>query len=548
MIVRGDEAIPPRGVTRLRAGDRIHVLMRREARRGSVPGADRRAGARARSARRPRAAARARRAASRSSPRARGRRPTATRPRPPRIAGQSLLEQLRIRRDRPGGLFVLDDGRYALAGPVLAVGGRTPDVRMGPPPHVPREPGRARLAPDRRSAPVATEVPECCDPGSASARLSSSRAAQPRSARRRASRIGANAAATSSASCSSRPDTISAPRAARPCCCRQLQQQRAHEVGRDHLGRRRRLAPQVEALHGVQRHAVVARVRDRRLHGGALGVVGATPARSRASPPRSPARPTRSRGRRTSPRGSRLEQQLQAQPRGRVRARPERLPRVDHDLVHARPHGLLLPRRPDPEPPADQDRHVEALPALGPVVRAPARRAPTTRAPPTSASPSGSDGSSPGAPYSAYSTQPSPSTCSSPDGAISISAARTCSAVVGGSAERQPDQRNARRTREKSEPSSSRSAQVVLGEGPAEALEHLALLAARGARGRPRSTTTRWSPRRPRPERRHALAAQRHDRARLGAGLDLDLLVPSSVGDLTRRAERGVGRRHVEAR
>jgi cell volume regulation protein A len=44
---------------------------------------------------------------------------------PGTIAGRRIIDQLRVRRDQPGGLFVLDDGRYALAGPVLAVGGRT---------------------------------------------------------------------------------------------------------------------------------------------------------------------------------------------------------------------------------------------------------------------------------------------------------------------------------------------------------------------------------------------------------------------------------------
>src|SRR4029079_16556806 len=33
VIVRDDEAIPPRGSTRLRAGDRIHVLIRQESAR-----------------------------------------------------------------------------------------------------------------------------------------------------------------------------------------------------------------------------------------------------------------------------------------------------------------------------------------------------------------------------------------------------------------------------------------------------------------------------------------------------------------------------------
>ena len=122
VIVRGDEAIPPRGATRLRAGDRVHVLMRREAarrvpdlmtlwRKGPI-------GPRPRPPRAPQ-----------------GREPIMTaRPwtdadgdpaSPAFISGERVIEQLRVRRDRPGGLFLLADGRYALAGPVLAVGGRT---------------------------------------------------------------------------------------------------------------------------------------------------------------------------------------------------------------------------------------------------------------------------------------------------------------------------------------------------------------------------------------------------------------------------------------
>ncbi|HEX8648275.1 MAG TPA: potassium/proton antiporter [Thermoleophilaceae bacterium] len=122
VIVRGDEAIPPRGSTRLRAGDRVHVLMRREAAR-RVPALmafwrDGPIGPRPRPPRTPE-----------------GREPIMTaRPwrevdgdpaHPGTIADRQIIDQLRVRRDRPGGLFVLDDGRYALAGPVLAVGGRT---------------------------------------------------------------------------------------------------------------------------------------------------------------------------------------------------------------------------------------------------------------------------------------------------------------------------------------------------------------------------------------------------------------------------------------
>jgi cell volume regulation protein A len=33
-----------------------------------------------------------------------------------------VVEQLRTRRDEPGALVALDDGRYAICGPLLAVG------------------------------------------------------------------------------------------------------------------------------------------------------------------------------------------------------------------------------------------------------------------------------------------------------------------------------------------------------------------------------------------------------------------------------------------
>jgi cell volume regulation protein A len=44
--------------------------------------------------------------------------------RPRAVAGQRVVEQLRIRRDEPGGLWVLADGRYALTGTLAAVGSR----------------------------------------------------------------------------------------------------------------------------------------------------------------------------------------------------------------------------------------------------------------------------------------------------------------------------------------------------------------------------------------------------------------------------------------
>jgi cell volume regulation protein A len=122
VIVRGDEAIPPRGSTRLRADDQIHVLLRTESanvvRRlidtwhagpvGKPP---------------------------RPQRKLKGRHPIFSAWRwnhdregdpgaPAEIRGEPVVDRLRIRRDTPGGLFVLSDGRYAITGPLAAVGGR----------------------------------------------------------------------------------------------------------------------------------------------------------------------------------------------------------------------------------------------------------------------------------------------------------------------------------------------------------------------------------------------------------------------------------------
>jgi len=123
VIVRGREAIPPRGSTRLHAGDRLHVLVRRDAARDLD-------------------AAMARWRSGPIGPPPRPPRPVAARAplfsvgpprdgllagppeRPEAIAGVDVVERLRIRRDAPGALVVLRDGRYAVTGPVVAVGSR----------------------------------------------------------------------------------------------------------------------------------------------------------------------------------------------------------------------------------------------------------------------------------------------------------------------------------------------------------------------------------------------------------------------------------------
>ena len=122
VIVREDQAIPPRGSTRVRAGDHIHVLTRAES-SGDVRGlVDRwHAGpvgppprpARRVSARHPIFSS------WRWDPERDG-----DAAQPERVRGEETIAHIRIRRDEPGGLFALADGRYAVTGPMAAVGGR----------------------------------------------------------------------------------------------------------------------------------------------------------------------------------------------------------------------------------------------------------------------------------------------------------------------------------------------------------------------------------------------------------------------------------------
>jgi cell volume regulation protein A len=119
VIVRGDRAIPPRGSTIIQEGDQLHVLVRQEVavefrelmrrwRTGPVGPPER----------------------PRRQPRSR---PSVTtiRPwqesdgdpqRPRELSGNEVIEQLRTRRDEPGALVALEDGRFAVCGPLLAIG------------------------------------------------------------------------------------------------------------------------------------------------------------------------------------------------------------------------------------------------------------------------------------------------------------------------------------------------------------------------------------------------------------------------------------------
>ena len=121
LIVRGEQAIPPRGSTRVEVGDRLHVLVRQEVaiefqellrrwRDGPVG---------PRPVRRPLPHSKI----------------ITSRPwddrdgdpgRPASVDGIEVVDQLRTRRDRPGALVALADGRYAFTGPVVAVGPTQP--------------------------------------------------------------------------------------------------------------------------------------------------------------------------------------------------------------------------------------------------------------------------------------------------------------------------------------------------------------------------------------------------------------------------------------
>jgi len=120
VIVREDEAIPPRGSTRIEPGDRLHVLVRREVaeevtdllgrwRQGPIGPPTR-----------PRLPPRAHPSIFTARP---WNEDDGDPSHPRQVAGAPVAEHLRTRRDTHGALVALVDGRYAVTGPILAVGG-----------------------------------------------------------------------------------------------------------------------------------------------------------------------------------------------------------------------------------------------------------------------------------------------------------------------------------------------------------------------------------------------------------------------------------------
>jgi cell volume regulation protein A len=119
VIVREDQALPPRGSTRIEAGDRLHVLLRREVahhfpaliehwRNG--PWEER---------------------STRRAPLRSGQVIFSTKQwderegdpgSPETVAGVRVVEHMRTRRDQPGALVALEDGRFAITGATVAIG------------------------------------------------------------------------------------------------------------------------------------------------------------------------------------------------------------------------------------------------------------------------------------------------------------------------------------------------------------------------------------------------------------------------------------------
>jgi cell volume regulation protein A len=121
VIVREGQAIPPRGSTRLLAGDDVHLLVRSEAAKQLPQLLDRWRNGPLGAPPRPRPTVFGRRSIFVVRPWG----PDDGDPaRPDVVAGIPVVEQLRIRRDKPGALSALADGRYGISGPLLVVGGR----------------------------------------------------------------------------------------------------------------------------------------------------------------------------------------------------------------------------------------------------------------------------------------------------------------------------------------------------------------------------------------------------------------------------------------
>jgi cell volume regulation protein A len=124
VIVRGGLAIPPRGSTEIEAGDELHVLVRAQVREQVEALTQRWNEGPVDQPPRPRLRLRGSPQIFHVGPWTEGMGDPA---RPASIAGIEVGQRLRTRRDSPGALVTLADGRYAITGGgIVAVGGRRP--------------------------------------------------------------------------------------------------------------------------------------------------------------------------------------------------------------------------------------------------------------------------------------------------------------------------------------------------------------------------------------------------------------------------------------
>jgi cell volume regulation protein A len=122
VIVRDGEAIPPRGSTEIEADDELHVLVRAEARERTSELVERWQRGPVGEPELPRVHLRGAPAVFSVWPTTETDGEIAS---PRTVSGVEVVRQLRTRRDHPGALVALSDGRFAITGAqVSAIGGR----------------------------------------------------------------------------------------------------------------------------------------------------------------------------------------------------------------------------------------------------------------------------------------------------------------------------------------------------------------------------------------------------------------------------------------
>jgi cell volume regulation protein A len=120
VIVRGEEALLPRGSTRIEAGDRLHVMVREEV-AGDMPDLLERW--RIGPVEIPTARHAPLRAGTAVFTTRRWTEEDGDAGYPKEVHGVPVAEHMRTRRDHRGALVVLEDGRFAVTGPLVAIGG-----------------------------------------------------------------------------------------------------------------------------------------------------------------------------------------------------------------------------------------------------------------------------------------------------------------------------------------------------------------------------------------------------------------------------------------